>query len=139
LETVFGLLRSAIKPDSNVDFLQLANRGSGLCEAAVMMALYPEWDRPPPTSNYLTLTSKFDHINPTSWKGNPEVRNVTPLTCWIQRWKLVEEFLPDTREGFKKLSRRCVDIFSPCGKVSGIESRGPLLSISPNHSEKSDV
>ncbi|KAJ7906546.1 hypothetical protein B0H13DRAFT_1619317, partial [Mycena leptocephala] len=123
LETFFGLLRSAIGPDSNVDLLQLANRGSGLCEIAVIMALYPEWDRAPRRLKLpavgeagQTLSSKFDHINPTSWKGNTEVQNVTPLTCWIQGRKLIEEFLPDSREGFKHLSRRCVDIFSPCGK-----------------------
>ncbi|KAJ7824027.1 hypothetical protein B0H13DRAFT_1919358 [Mycena leptocephala] len=79
LETFFGLLRSAIGPDSNVDLLQLANRGSGLCEIAVIMALYPEWDRAPRRLKLpavgeagQTLTSKFDHINPTSWKGNTE-------------------------------------------------------------------
>jgi hypothetical protein len=115
LETVFGLLRSAIKPDPNVDLLQLANRGSGQCEVAVIMALYPEWDR---VSRHLklpavheagqTLTSKFDHINPTSWKGNPEVRNVTPLTYWIQRWKLVEESCPTPERG----SRNYPDVAS---------------------------
>ncbi|KAJ7633914.1 hypothetical protein DFH06DRAFT_1437364 [Mycena polygramma] len=92
LETFFGLLRSAtsIGPDSNVDLLQLANRGSGLCEVAVIMAQYPDWDRAPRRLNLPAvsdsgqpLSSKFDHINPASWRGNTDVRNVVPLTTWI--------------------------------------------------------
>ncbi|KAF7330749.1 hypothetical protein MVEN_02413600 [Mycena venus] len=113
LETFFGLLRSAIGPDSNIDLLQLANRASGLCEIAAIMAEHPEWDRAPRRLKLPAvgeagkiLPSKFDHLNPTSWRGNTE---------------LIEEFLPETREVFKQLSRRGVDIFSPCGK--------PLLEV----------
>ncbi|KAJ7874304.1 hypothetical protein B0H14DRAFT_2191046, partial [Mycena olivaceomarginata] len=107
LEIFFGLLRSAIGPDSNVDLLQLANRGSGLCEVSVIMAEHPEWDRAPrrlklPAVNEAgqIISSKFDHINPASWKGNVEVRYVETLTCWIRDRKLVEDFLPNTREVF---------------------------------------
>ncbi|KAJ7793159.1 hypothetical protein B0H14DRAFT_3115044 [Mycena olivaceomarginata] len=60
------------------------------------------------------ISSKFDHLNPVSWKGNVEVRNVVPLTCWIRGRKLVEEFLPDTQDVFKHMARRGVDI-SPMG------------------------
>ncbi|KAF7326445.1 hypothetical protein MVEN_02615000 [Mycena venus] len=98
LEVFFGLLRSAIGTDSNVDLLQLANRASGLAEIAVILALHPEWDRGPrrlklPALSKAgkVLTSNFDHINPVSWKGDTNVRNVTPLTCWIRGRKLVEE------------------------------------------------
>ncbi|KAF7344645.1 hypothetical protein MVEN_01624700 [Mycena venus] len=123
LETFFGLLRSAIGPDSNVDLLQLANRASGLCEIAVIMTEHPEWDRAPRRLKLPAvgeagkiLPSKFDHLNPTSWRGNTEVRHVSPLTCWIQGRKLIEEFLPETCEVFEHLSKRRADIFSPCGK-----------------------
>ncbi|KAJ7892243.1 hypothetical protein B0H14DRAFT_3688388 [Mycena olivaceomarginata] len=123
LETFFGLLRSAIGPDSNVDLLQLANRASGLCEIAVIMAEHPEWDRAPRRLKLPAvgeagkiLPSKFDHLNPTSWRGNTEVRNVSPLACWIQGRKLIEDFLPETREVFEQLSKRRADIFSPCGR-----------------------
>ncbi|KAJ7883835.1 hypothetical protein B0H14DRAFT_3432644 [Mycena olivaceomarginata] len=81
LETFFGLLLSAIRPDSNVDLLQLANRASGLCEIAVIMAEHPEWGRAPRRLKLPAvgeagkiLPSKFDHLNPTSWRGNTEVQ-----------------------------------------------------------------
>ncbi|KAJ6491055.1 hypothetical protein C8R45DRAFT_826083, partial [Mycena sanguinolenta] len=122
LETFFGLLRSAIGPDSNVDILQLANRASGLAEIAMIMAEHPEWDCAPRRLKLPAvseagdiLPSGFDHLNPTSWRGNTEVRHVSPLTCWIRGRKLIEEFLPETVDVFEKLSQRRVDIFSPCG------------------------
>ncbi|KAF7369372.1 hypothetical protein MVEN_00265800 [Mycena venus] len=123
LEVLFGLIRSAVGPDSNVDLLQLASRSSGLCEIAVIMALHPEWDRAPRRLKLpaigeagTVLDSKFDHLNPTSWKGNTDVRHVTPLTCWIRGRHLIEEFLPDSRDGFERLARRGGDMLSPCGK-----------------------
>ncbi|KAF7358468.1 hypothetical protein MVEN_00897300 [Mycena venus] len=123
LEVFFGLLRSAIGTDSNVDLLQLANRASRLAEIAVILALHPEWDRgprrlklPAVSEAGKILSTKFDHINPVSWTGNTEVRNVTPLTCWIRGRKLVEEFLPSTHEVFERLASRGFDIFSPFGK-----------------------
>ncbi|KAJ7486985.1 hypothetical protein FB451DRAFT_1026796 [Mycena latifolia] len=125
LETFFGLIRTAIGTDSNVDLLQLASRGSGLCEVAVIMALHPEWDRAPRRITLpavgeagTVLNSKTDHINPPSWKGNTEVSRVTPLTCWIKGRKIIEDFMPQTREVFQRLS--CdprVNILAPFGKL----------------------
>ncbi|KAK6984670.1 hypothetical protein R3P38DRAFT_2806292 [Favolaschia claudopus] len=96
LETFYGLLRSAIGPDSNVDLLQLANRASGLAEIAAGEV----------------LDSRFD----ASWRGDVDVRNVTLLTCWIRGRELIEDFIPATREVFERMAAQGVDIFSPCGK-----------------------
>ncbi|KAJ7673392.1 hypothetical protein B0H17DRAFT_1161859 [Mycena rosella] len=125
LEVFFGLIRSAIGTDSNVDLLQLASRGSGLCEVAVIMAIHPEWDRSPRRITLpavgdagTVLDSKVDHLNPVSWKGNTEVRRVTPLTCWIKGRKMVEEFVPQSRAVFARLARDPrVDIMSPFGRL----------------------
>ncbi|KAK7015632.1 hypothetical protein R3P38DRAFT_3570055 [Favolaschia claudopus] len=100
LEIFYGLLRSAIGPDSNVDLLQLANRASGLAEIAAGEV----------------LDSRFDHLNPASWRGDVDVRNVTLLTCWIRGRELIEDFIPATREVFERMAAQGVDIFSPCGK-----------------------
>ncbi|KAJ7921863.1 hypothetical protein B0H13DRAFT_1604186 [Mycena leptocephala] len=124
LEIFFGLIRTAIGTDANVDLLQLANRGSGLCEVAIIMALHPEWDRGP---RLLTLpavgeagtelNSKVDHLNPVSWRGNIEVARVSPLTTWIKGRKLIEEFIPQSRAGFERMSRDPrFSILSPFGK-----------------------
>ncbi|KAK7037110.1 hypothetical protein R3P38DRAFT_2771124 [Favolaschia claudopus] len=96
LEIFYGLLRSAIGPDSNVDLLQLANRASGLAEIAAGEV----------------LDSRFD----ASWRGDVDVRNVTLLTCWVRGRELIEDFIPATREVFERMAAQGVDIFSPCGK-----------------------
>ncbi|KAJ7774629.1 hypothetical protein DFH07DRAFT_732410, partial [Mycena maculata] len=121
LEVFFGLIRTAVGTDSNVDLLQLASRGSGLCEVAAILALHPEWDcsprcltLPAVRETGVTLDSKIDHINPASWKGNTDVNRVTPLTSWIQGRHRIENFLPQTHAVFEKMLRDPrVDIFAP--------------------------
>ena len=44
LETFFGLIRTAVGTDSNVDMLQLGNCASGLTEVVAILAEHPEWD-----------------------------------------------------------------------------------------------
>ena len=44
LETFFGLVRTAISTDANVDTLQLGSRASGLTEVVTILAEHPEWD-----------------------------------------------------------------------------------------------
>ena len=42
LETFFGLIRTAVGTDANVDMLQLGSHVSGLTEVAVILAEHPE-------------------------------------------------------------------------------------------------
>lgn len=89
LETSFGLLRTMVGTDSNVDCLQLSSRLSGVALAANILAEHPEWGG---VSRRLKLPSmdtgdgnvspKLDHITPNSWKGNVCVEAVVPHTCW---------------------------------------------------------
>jgi hypothetical protein len=44
LETLFGLIHTAVGTDTNVDTLQLGSCASGLTEVAVILAEHPEWD-----------------------------------------------------------------------------------------------
>ncbi|KAK7012459.1 hypothetical protein R3P38DRAFT_3324111 [Favolaschia claudopus] len=118
LEIFYGLLRS------DVDLLQLANRASRLAEiAVVILAAHPDWDGAPRRLKLPTireagevLDSRFDHLNPASWRGDVDVRNVTLLICWIRGRELIEDFIPATREVFERMAAQGVDIFSPCGK-----------------------
>jgi hypothetical protein len=77
LETFFGLIRTAVSTDANVDMLQLGSRASGLTEVAAILAEHPEWDYstrrmwlPVFSKDTREFTSKADHINPRDWRGN---------------------------------------------------------------------
>ncbi|KAJ7883141.1 hypothetical protein B0H14DRAFT_2564942 [Mycena olivaceomarginata] len=124
LEVFFGLIRTAVGTDANVELLQLASRSSGLCEVAVIMVLYPEWDSvprrlalPPVSEAGVELDSKFDHLNPLSWRGNVNVDRVTLLTTWIKGRQLVEDFLPGSAARFAQMADDPrVNILAPFGK-----------------------
>ena len=47
LETLFGLVHTAVGMDTNVDVLQLGSRMSGLTEVDVILSINPKWDHSP--------------------------------------------------------------------------------------------
>ncbi|KAG6849113.1 hypothetical protein H0H93_011212 [Arthromyces matolae] len=125
LETFFGLIRTAVGTDSNVDMIQLGNRASGLTEVGVILSIHPEWDRgkrrlklPVITKESGQIDSKVDHINPASCRGDLSVATVNLRTCWILgRQKVVEE-IPDSSIAFQRLcSTANIDILSPFGSL----------------------
>ncbi|KAH9015472.1 hypothetical protein EDB84DRAFT_1582181, partial [Lactarius hengduanensis] len=82
LETFFGLIRTAVGTDANVDMLQLGSRASGLTEVVSILAEHPEWDYgtrrlslPVFSKETQEFTSKADHITPRDWRGNVSVAN----------------------------------------------------------------
>ena len=90
LETFFGLIRTAVGTDTNVDMLQLGSRASGLTEVIAILAEHPEWDYgtrrlslPVFSKETSEFTSKVDHISPKDWRGNVSVSNVNLHTCWL--------------------------------------------------------
>ena len=125
LETFFGLVRTAVGTDANVDMLQLGSRASGLTEVAVILAEHPEWDY---GTRRLTLpvfskeggdfTSKADHINPRDWRGDVSVGNVNLHTCWLIGRKKAAELIPDMEATLDALSgNHLIDMLSPLGKL----------------------
>ena len=44
LEELFGILRTMVGNDANLDILQLVSRLSGTTEVANILAKYPQWD-----------------------------------------------------------------------------------------------
>ncbi|KAJ7192653.1 hypothetical protein GGX14DRAFT_701343 [Mycena pura] len=125
LELFFGLIRTAIGTDSNVDLLQLASRGTNLTEIAVILSENPEWDRTPRRislpgvgKNCTELNSKVDHINPDSWKGNTSVARVSSITCWTTGRKVAEDILAGSRERFAAMEKNSdVNMLAPFGTL----------------------
>ena len=89
LEVIFGILRSMVGNDSNVDIYQLASRLVGAAEASSILSRHPEWDRgpnhlilPPLKQQENGIDARVDHLNVESWTGNTAVATVSPRTCW---------------------------------------------------------
>jgi hypothetical protein len=125
LETFFGLIRTAVGTDANVDMLQLGSRASGLTEVAVILAEHPEWDY---GTRRLTLpvfskaegnfTSKADHINPRDWRGDVSVANVNLHSCWLIGRKRASELIPDMESALDALpGGEHIDMLSPLGRL----------------------
>ncbi|KAF8173643.1 hypothetical protein BJ912DRAFT_931873 [Pholiota molesta] len=84
LEELFGILRTMIGNDANLDILQLVSRLSSTTEISNILAKYPQWDRSPRRLKLPTLSrqsteipNKADHIKPASWQGNVKAADET--------------------------------------------------------------
>jgi hypothetical protein len=129
LETLFGLIRTAVGTDSNVDTLQLGSRASGLTEVAVILAEHPEWDHgtrrltlPAISREAGEITSKADHISPKDWRGDVGVANVNLHTCWLLGRKRAVELIPEAEPLMNALvanqvASKRVDMLSPFGQL----------------------
>ncbi|KAH7907202.1 hypothetical protein BJ138DRAFT_1104514 [Hygrophoropsis aurantiaca] len=133
LEVSFGIYRTMVGNDANTDILQLSSRISNVTETARILAKYPHWDRGPrrlklPALEDTTsdLSSKVDHINPSSWKGDVRVSSVLPITAWNEGSKLIEErwIDLDIQAALDRLSEQPeVDMLFPHGRNRGSANR----------------
>jgi hypothetical protein len=125
LEQFFGLVRTAVGTDTNVDTVQLGNRASGLTEVAIILAQHPEWDRGPRrlqlpaiTKDSGDISMKADHINPASWRGKLDVASVNLHTCWVLGRQRAVELVPEAADALDRLSSTPgIDILSPLGDI----------------------
>ena len=125
LEGFFGLIRTAVGTDCNVDLFQLGSRASGLTEVAVILALHPEWDRSPRrltlkamTKEMKEFTYKVDHINPASWRGDVHVKNVNLHACWLLGRQKAIELIPRAESVFNNAEANDdIDFLSPFGTI----------------------
>jgi hypothetical protein len=123
LEGFFGLIRTAIGTDTNVDIMQLGSRASGLVEVAAILALHPEWDQSPRRLGLPMITkdttteinSKFDHINPASWRGSASVESVNLHTAWILGERAAIKLIPEAEQVFDDAVQRKLNMLSPFG------------------------
>ncbi|KAF8058599.1 hypothetical protein FPV67DRAFT_1565461 [Lyophyllum atratum] len=121
LETLFGILRTMIGNDANVDALQLGSRITGTTEVSSILATHPEWDKQPrrlklPTldKNGLEIHGRSDHLGPREWRGDTRLSPVNAQTCWKLGRLQIEERFPALVPVLESLA--AFDMFSPLGK-----------------------
>ncbi|KAE9407848.1 hypothetical protein BT96DRAFT_850041, partial [Gymnopus androsaceus JB14] len=127
LEQLFGILRSIIGNDCNVDILQLVHRLTGTTELSNILAEHPEWDRTPrrlrlpavDRQGKEILGSSIDHVSPATWKGDVRTSVVSLLNCWKVARSRVETVFPDLKPLFASLDTesRSVDTLRPKGEL----------------------
>ncbi|KAJ6483510.1 hypothetical protein C8R47DRAFT_1132450 [Mycena vitilis] len=123
LEKLFGLIRTAVGTDVNVDIYQLSTRASNLTEVSVILAKRPHWDRgprrlklPAVINENGDVSAKADHVSPASWLGDLHVANVVLHSCWMEGRLKAEAIIPGGREFLKKCAQNpSFDIFTPLG------------------------
>jgi len=123
LETLFGILRTMVGNDANLDILQLGQRLTGTTEVSTILAKYPHWDRAPQrlvlpalSKDGFDIHRGVDHVGPASWRGDVHVKNVVLHLAWKLGKQEAEKrfpFLIPILESVNQLQR---DIFSPLGK-----------------------
>ncbi|KAJ7055250.1 hypothetical protein C8F01DRAFT_1234702 [Mycena amicta] len=125
LEELFGILRTMVGNDRNVDVLQLAERITGCTEVANILALHPEWDSrtrrlklPAMTRDSTDLHQRIDHIMPPSWRGDVSNASVNLLSCWNRGRRMIETECPSIKSHFDALSKAGdITILSPFGEL----------------------
>jgi len=100
LETLFGILRTMVGNDANLDILQLALRVTATTEVSNILAKHPDWDKSPRrlhlpsvTKSMDIISHSIDHIGPRSYL-HPErlyPSGLTLATPWKCGHQLVEE------------------------------------------------
>jgi hypothetical protein len=100
LEKVFGQVRTMVGTDTNYDQLQLTSRIDGAVQCINILEDHPEWGGgsrrltlKPLSKDPDSVSSKHDHINPKSWKGDVEVSKVVLSGCWREGRRTGEEEL----------------------------------------------
>jgi hypothetical protein len=124
LETLYGILRTMVGNDANLDLLQLCHRLTGTTEVSTILAKYPQWDRAPrrlklpalSKDGLMIVHAHADHINPASWRGNVKVSHVILQTCWKLGRLQIEEDFPSLSSILRSITESSFDILSPLGK-----------------------
>ena len=97
LEELFGILRTMVGTDTNLDFNQLVSRLGMTTEVSNILAKYPHWDKSPRRLKIPAITRESkelpdgaDHIKPGSWRGDVHVKHVSLQTAWKRGRRLIE-------------------------------------------------
>lgn len=98
LEELFVILCTMVGNDTNLDILQLVCHLAGTTEVSNILAKYPHWDQAPRRLKLPALSQESkeipdgaDHIKPSSWRGNVNVKDVSLQTSWNRGRHLVED------------------------------------------------
>jgi len=113
LESLFGILRTMVGNDTNLDVLQLALRITATTEVSTILAKHPEWDRGPrrlclPTvdKNLDELSKTLDHIGPRAYLFPEKLRpsGLTLATSWKRGRRAVEDKYPWIMDTLQSIS-----------------------------------
>ncbi|KAF6752442.1 hypothetical protein DFP72DRAFT_1047213 [Ephemerocybe angulata] len=123
LEIQFGVLRTVVGNDCNLDILQISERAMGVLDIADILAKHPDWDKGPKrlqlpalTRNAEPIPDSADHLSPKYLSGNYAVKNVTPHTCWRVGRQMAESEYPPAAAILKKADEtNGVDMLAPDG------------------------
>ncbi|ESK82251.1 hypothetical protein Moror_15507 [Moniliophthora roreri MCA 2997] len=132
LEILFGIVRTLVANNCNLDILQLADRLNGALEVANILALHPEWDKTPRrlklpmvTRDDTVISTSTDHITPEHWCGCLRYKLLSLLTLWNGGRKLCEDEFPWTRPIFESAEMEKASFLSPLGKLLVTEPLDP--------------
>ena len=123
LEELFGILRTMVGNDANLDILQLVCRLAGTTEVSNILAKYPHWDQSPRRLKLPALSRESkeipdsaNHIKPSSWRGNVKVKEVSLQTSWNCGRRLVEDECTIIKPILTEMETTTgVDILAPFG------------------------
>ena len=100
LESLFGILRTMVGNDANLDILQLALRVTSTTEVSNILAKHPEWDKSPRRLRLPTVSKTMDnfsnavdHTGPRAYLHPNKLlpSGLTLATAWKRGRHLVEE------------------------------------------------
>ena len=100
LETLFGILRTMVGNDANLDILQLALRVTATTEVSNILAKHPDWDKSPRRLHLPTVTrameivsNSTDHICPRAYLDPERLypSRLTLATPWKRGRQVIEE------------------------------------------------
>jgi len=125
LEELFGILRTMVGNDANLDILQLVSRLSGTTEVANILARYPQWDcsprrlkLPAMSRESKEIPDSADHIKPASWRGDVRLKYVSLQTSWNRGRRTIDQECEGLKHVLHELdSLDGIDILSPFGTL----------------------
>ncbi|KDR69495.1 hypothetical protein GALMADRAFT_44896, partial [Galerina marginata CBS 339.88] len=125
LEELFGILRTMVGNDANLDILQLVSRLAGTTEVSNILSKYPQWDRSPRRLKLPAMSRESkeipdsaDHIKPASWRGNVNLKDISLQTSWNRGRRIVEQECEGLKHVLDKLDKNNgIDILSPFGTL----------------------
>jgi len=125
LEELFGILRTMVGNDANLDMYQLIGRIVGTTEVSNILAKYPHWDHLPQhlrghlsslSHDAKEIPDRADHIKPASWRGNVKVKDVSLQTSWNCGRNIIEQDSEVMESVLGELDNsEAVNILSPFG------------------------
>ncbi|KAI4518589.1 hypothetical protein K525DRAFT_208144, partial [Schizophyllum commune Loenen D] len=137
VETLFGILRTMVGSDANLDVLQLALRCASTTEVANIFARHPDW-QPKTRRLHLPVLTKdstnrhlradADHITPRAWRGDVRVSTVNLHTPWTRGRAAIEQKYPNFTELLRKIDNTAnSSILAPFGTLL-VHSTEPIGS-----------